>query len=42
MPPKDGYLKALRELTEENDVLLVFDEIITGFRLSLGGRSGAI
>jgi len=35
--PKEGYLKALRELTEENDIFLIFDEIITGFRHSLGG-----
>lgn len=35
--PKDGYLKGLRELTTANDALLIFDEVITGFRLSLGG-----
>ena len=35
--PKPGYLKGLRELTAKNEILLVFDEIITGFRLSLGG-----
>ncbi len=35
--PKPGYLKDLRELTAKNEVLLAFDEIITGFRLSLGG-----
>ncbi len=35
--PKEGYLKAVRELTSEHDVLLIFDEVITGFRLSLGG-----
>lgn len=35
--PKDGYLQGVRALTEENDVLLIFDEVITGFRLSLGG-----
>jgi glutamate-1-semialdehyde 2,1-aminomutase len=35
--PTEGYLKAVRELTEEHDVLLIFDEVITGFRLSLGG-----
>ena len=32
-----GYLKTLRELTAKHDVLLAFDEIITGFRLALGG-----
>lgn len=37
IPPEDGYLKAMREITEENDVLLIFDEVKTGFRLGLGG-----
>ncbi|WP_457591459.1 glutamate-1-semialdehyde 2,1-aminomutase [Geoglobus sp.] len=35
--PENGYLKEVRKVTEENDVLLIFDEVITGFRLSLGG-----
>jgi glutamate-1-semialdehyde 2,1-aminomutase len=35
--PGEGYLQAVRELTEKHDVLLIFDEVITGFRLSLGG-----
>lgn len=39
IPPKEGFLKAVREITEENEVLLIFDEIITGFRLSTGGAS---
>ncbi|MFQ6075128.1 MAG: aspartate aminotransferase family protein [Candidatus Bathyarchaeia archaeon] len=34
--PKDGYLRFLREITAENDILLIFDEVIT-FRLSSGG-----
>ena len=35
--PKDNFLKGLREITEENDILLIFDEVITGFRLCYGG-----
>jgi glutamate-1-semialdehyde 2,1-aminomutase len=35
--PKEGFLEFLREVTYDNDVLLVFDEVITGFRLGLGG-----
>jgi glutamate-1-semialdehyde 2,1-aminomutase len=35
--PKAGYLEELRKLTRENDVLLIFDEVITGFRLAMGG-----
>jgi glutamate-1-semialdehyde 2,1-aminomutase len=35
--PKDGYLKRMDELTEENEIVLIFDETITGFRLSFGG-----
>jgi len=35
--PKDNYLNSLREITQEHKVLLIFDEIITGFRLGLGG-----
>lgn len=37
VPPKKGFLKELRKLTEENGILLIFDEVITGFRLSPGG-----
>jgi glutamate-1-semialdehyde 2,1-aminomutase len=35
--PEPGYLEGLREICDENDVLLVFDEVVTGFRLGLGG-----
>jgi len=37
VPPREGYLKFLREITEDNNILLIFDEVITGFRLSKGG-----
>ncbi|MBS3736953.1 glutamate-1-semialdehyde 2,1-aminomutase, partial [Candidatus Bipolaricaulota bacterium] len=37
IPPENGYLERVRELADEHDVLLVFDEVITGFRLGLGG-----
>src|SRR2546428_8880445 len=35
--PKPGFLETLRKVTEENEVLLIFDEVITGFRLSMWG-----
>ncbi len=35
--PEDGYLKSLRKICDENDTLLIFDEVITGFRLTYGG-----
>ncbi|RUM28846.1 MAG: glutamate-1-semialdehyde-2,1-aminomutase [Aquifex sp.] len=37
VPPKGEFLKRLRELTKEYGSLLIFDEVITGFRLSKGG-----
>jgi len=35
--PKDGFLRFLREITEENDIVLIFDEVVSGFRHHLGG-----
>ncbi len=35
--PHPGYLEAMRELTAKHGILLIFDEVITGFRLALGG-----
>lgn len=37
IPPNPGFLEALREITKENDTLLIFDEVMTGFRLAYGG-----
>jgi glutamate-1-semialdehyde aminotransferase len=36
-PPAPGFLQRLRELTERHGVVLIFDEIVTGFRVALGG-----
>lgn len=38
--PKEGFLSFLRKITEDNGALLIFDEVITGFRLGTGGASG--
>ena len=35
--PKPGFLEFIRKITEENDIILIFDEVITGFRASRGG-----
>jgi glutamate-1-semialdehyde 2,1-aminomutase len=40
VPPQPGYLQLLRDLTSEHDSLLIFDEVITGFRLSASGAQG--
>ncbi len=37
IPPRDGFLRDLRELTRRLDIPLVFDEVVTGFRLAWGG-----
>ncbi|WP_369992686.1 glutamate-1-semialdehyde 2,1-aminomutase [Winogradskyella sp.] len=37
IPPVEGFLKALREVCNANDILLIFDEVMTGFRLANGG-----
>ncbi|MCB1744033.1 MAG: aminotransferase class III-fold pyridoxal phosphate-dependent enzyme, partial [Gammaproteobacteria bacterium] len=37
LSPRPGFLQAMRELTLKHDMLLVFDEVVTGFRLAYGG-----
>jgi glutamate-1-semialdehyde 2,1-aminomutase len=37
MPPVPGFLEGLREITRELDIPLIFDEVVTGFRLAFGG-----
>ncbi|MDQ3925839.1 MAG: glutamate-1-semialdehyde 2,1-aminomutase, partial [Actinomycetota bacterium] len=37
VPPAEGYLEGLREVTQAYDTLLIFDEVMTGFRLARGG-----
>ncbi|MFD2696507.1 glutamate-1-semialdehyde 2,1-aminomutase [Mesonia sediminis] len=37
IPPQEGFLEGLRSLCDHNNILLIFDEVMTGFRLSAGG-----
>ena len=37
IPPRQGYLNELREITEQHGIVLIFDEVITGFRVAYGG-----
>ncbi len=37
VPPAEGYLEGLRKLCDEYESILIFDEVITGFRLAFGG-----
>ena len=37
IPPEPGFLEGIRKICNENESLLIFDEVMTGFRLSLGG-----
>jgi glutamate-1-semialdehyde 2,1-aminomutase len=38
--PEPGYLEAMREITAKHGIVLIFDEVITGFRIALGGAQG--
>ena len=40
VPPVNGFLQGLRDITDEYESLLIFDEVITGFRISPGGAQG--
>ena len=40
VPPAEGFLTGLRELTRRHDSLLIFDEVMTGFRVSSSGAAG--
>src|SRR5205807_8685983 len=42
VPPKQGFLETARKLCSKEGSLLVFDEVITGFRLSLGGAQALL
>ncbi|MFI5034496.1 MAG: aspartate aminotransferase family protein [Reyranellales bacterium] len=37
LPPQPGFLQALRRVTKEHDIPLIFDEVVTGFRFAYGG-----
>ena len=37
IPPKEGFLEGLRQMCSDNGILLIFDEVMTGFRLAKGG-----
>ena len=42
VPPLPGFLEGLRKVTAENDILLIFDEVISGFRVTYGGYQNLI
>jgi glutamate-1-semialdehyde 2,1-aminomutase len=42
VPPQKGFLEKLRELTAKNGIVLIFDEVITGFRFTFGGYQNLI
>jgi glutamate-1-semialdehyde 2,1-aminomutase len=42
VPPRPGYLETLRELTEKHGAFLIFDEVMTGFRVAYGGAQSLL
>jgi len=42
IPPREGFLEGVRELCDETGIVLIFDEIITGFRCALGGAQALL
>jgi glutamate-1-semialdehyde 2,1-aminomutase len=40
IPAEPGFLRALRRICDDNDIVLIFDEVVTGFRLAPGGGQG--
>ncbi|HOU50049.1 MAG TPA: glutamate-1-semialdehyde 2,1-aminomutase [Smithella sp.] len=42
VPPQKGFLKKLRTITKEHGIVLIFDEVITGFRFTFGGYQNLI
>jgi len=40
IPPHSGFLEGLRSLADESGALLIFDEVMTGFRIAPGGARG--
>ena len=40
VPPQPGFLEGLREMTEQNGALLIFDEVMTGFRVGYNCAQG--
>jgi glutamate-1-semialdehyde 2,1-aminomutase len=42
VPPREGFLQGLRELCTKQGIVLVFDEVITGFRVAPGGAQGLL
>jgi len=39
IPPKDGYLQEMQKICQQNDIVFILDEVITGFRLAPGGAT---